>query len=144
MQSPRIDAFDYYEVLGCTKDSTYEDIKRAYYQRALQCHPDKKGNSDCNTNEFRRIEEAWRILRDHRSREDYNTQCRQAELESQSLLIYATVTLNELEPTMDKDILSYQCRCGSDYIVNQVDLQEQNCTLQIPCQECTFVILVET
>ena len=32
---------NYYEVLGVTSSCSSDDIKRAYYKKALQLHPDK-------------------------------------------------------------------------------------------------------
>ncbi|XP_043286674.1 DPH4 homolog [Venturia canescens] len=101
-------------------------------------------SNDQNTDKFREIEEAWQILRDPEARKKYDSECRQAQLESQSILVFATITENEMEITVDDDTLSYQCRCGSYYLVNREDLLKKNCSLHIPCQECTFVLIVQT
>jgi curved DNA-binding protein CbpA len=33
-----------YELLGVTMKSSLNDVRKAYYQLALLCHPDKGGN----------------------------------------------------------------------------------------------------
>lgn len=136
---------EHYEVLGCTKESSQADLKAAYRKLVLRHHPDKvDAQKDKAARKFQEIEEAWKVLRDPASKKKYDAQCRQAELESQSVLVYATITMDEMEVTADEDTLSYQCRCGSYYLVCREDLLEKNRTLHIPCQECTFVVVVET
>ena len=39
---------DFYSVLGVTRDSDEEEIKKAYRKRARQCHPDKNVNNNNN------------------------------------------------------------------------------------------------
>lgn len=37
---------DHYKILGCPKDATDDEIKRAYRKASLQAHPDKPGGSE--------------------------------------------------------------------------------------------------
>jgi DnaJ-class molecular chaperone len=59
---------DYYKILGVERTSTADDIKRAYRRLASQHHPDKGGD----TNKFQEIEEAYRILSDPGTRQQYD------------------------------------------------------------------------
>lgn len=130
-------------MLGCTKESSHEDIKRAYHALALQFHPDKCPQG-CDSLTFQRIQEAWNVLGQPECREEYDAACKQAELDSECVLVYARVKPNELIPSDENGLLSYKCRCGSNYLIRMEDLQEMNASVHIPCQECTFLIIVET
>lgn len=50
---------DYYHILGVPRDSSKEEIKRAYFILANQYHPDKPNGSE---KRFKEINEAYRIL----------------------------------------------------------------------------------
>jgi len=60
----------YYEILGVAKEATADEIKRAYRKLASQHHPDKGGDK----NKFQEIEQAYRILSDTNSRQQYDMQ----------------------------------------------------------------------
>ena len=141
--------YGHYRALGCSKEASYEDLKKAYRKLILQHHPDKMHLQDStNTDEkFREIEEAWSILRNPEKKRKYDAECRQADLEFQSILIYARITPDEmtLETNSDPETLSYGCRCGSNYLINKKDLPiEKNTIIHISCQECTFVLVLTT
>lgn len=135
---------NYYEILGCSKESTYENLKQAYRELVLRHHPDKVSVKETNSEEFQKIDEAWKVLRDPCSRRRYDIQFRQEELEAESKLVYAKVKTEELNSTGDKDFLSYPCRCGSSYLIDVQELNEKNSLLHVYCEECTFMIIVET
>ena len=50
---------DYYQVLGVTKSSSEEDIKKAFRTLAHKYHPDKKGGDDAR---FKEASEAYAVL----------------------------------------------------------------------------------
>ncbi|MBW3012957.1 molecular chaperone DnaJ [Candidatus Woesearchaeota archaeon] len=62
---------DYYEILGVPKDSTKEDIKKAYKKLAKQYHPDVNKSPDAEQ-KFKEINEAASVLADEKKREQYD------------------------------------------------------------------------
>lgn len=59
---------NYYEILGCQKNDSYEDIRKSYRKLALKFHPDKGGNQET----FKSISEAFSILGDETKRKEYD------------------------------------------------------------------------
>lgn len=64
---------DYYDILGVSRDSTQDDIKKAYRKLALKFHPDKHP-SERETYEakFKEISEAYNVLSDEHKRAAYD------------------------------------------------------------------------
>jgi len=60
---------DYYKILGVSKSSSQEEIKKAYYNLAHKFHPDK-GSGD--EEKFKEINEAYQILGDKDKRAQYD------------------------------------------------------------------------
>src|SRR3989344_5776003 len=60
---------DYYKVLGISKESSDEDIKKAYRKLAHQYHPDKNGGDD---KKFKEINEAHQVLANKEKRAQYD------------------------------------------------------------------------
>ena len=64
---------DYYEVLGVKKDSSAQEIKKAYRKMAMKYHPDRnKGNKEAEE-QFKKISEAYAVLSDPEKRKQYDT-----------------------------------------------------------------------
>ena len=65
---------DYYELLGVNKNSTKEEIKKAYKKLALKHHPDQSSEENKNESEekFKEISEAYAALSDETKRKQYD------------------------------------------------------------------------
>jgi len=63
---------DYYKTLGVDKNSSIDDIKKAYRKLALKYHPDKNGGED-SAEKFKEINEAYQILSDPAKRKQYDS-----------------------------------------------------------------------
>jgi curved DNA-binding protein CbpA len=65
------DEIDYYAILDIPRDATPAQIKKAYYQKARDYHPDKNENPQAEEI-FKLISEAYNILSDDNKRQLYD------------------------------------------------------------------------
>src|SRR4051812_47581794 len=64
--------FNLYEELEIPKESTAEEIKKAYKKLAMRWHPDKNNNDPEATEKFQRISHAYTILSDPKKKTYYD------------------------------------------------------------------------
>lgn len=62
---------DYYEILGVSRQSTSDEIKKSYRKLSLKYHPDKNNGDDRN---FKNINEAYQTLNDPQKKKMYDMQ----------------------------------------------------------------------
>jgi molecular chaperone DnaJ len=63
---------DFYSTLGVSRDSTQEDIKKAYRKSALKYHPDRNPGDAEAEKRFKQIAEAYEVLSDENKRKIYD------------------------------------------------------------------------
>jgi molecular chaperone DnaJ len=63
---------DYYEILGVSRDSDQEEIKKAYRRLALNYHPDRNPGDKEAEERFKEAAEAYEVLRDDDKRRIYD------------------------------------------------------------------------
>jgi molecular chaperone DnaJ len=63
---------DYYEVLGVQKDSTPDDIKKAFRKLAKELHPDMNPGDMAAEEKFKEVAEAYEVLSDQEKRSRYD------------------------------------------------------------------------
>jgi curved DNA-binding protein len=64
---------DPYNVLGVSRTATDEEIKKAYRRLARRYHPDVNSNSKASENKFKEIQEAYEILSNSETRQNYDS-----------------------------------------------------------------------
>ena len=64
---------DYYQILGVDKNTSQDDIKKAYRKLAKKYHPDTNPNNKQAEEKFKDINEAYEVLGDEEKRKKYDT-----------------------------------------------------------------------
>src|ERR1700691_3360165 len=63
---------DFYDVLGCRKGASIEEIKGSYRKLAKELHPDRNpGDNECE-HKFKEVSEAYDVLKDGDKRAAYD------------------------------------------------------------------------
>ena len=63
---------DFYEILGVAKNSSEEEIKKAYRKLAMKYHPDRNPDSKESEEKFKEVKEAYEMLTNADKREAYD------------------------------------------------------------------------
>mgnify|MGYP001474423450 CR=1 FL=1 len=63
---------DCYDVLGVTKSSSKDEIKKAYRKLALKYHPDKNKGDKNSEDKFKEASEAYHILSNEERKAKYD------------------------------------------------------------------------
>ena len=64
---------NYYEILGVSKDTSEQDIKKAYRSLSLKFHPDRNNAPDAQS-KFQEINQAYEVLSDLQTRTHYDAE----------------------------------------------------------------------
>lgn len=78
---------NYYQVLGIAVDSDFSTVKKSYYRRAKECHPDRHDNSRAKEEEFKLVVEAFDILSDPLKRSQFDRLISQTDTASNLLAV---------------------------------------------------------
>jgi DnaJ-related protein SCJ1 len=63
---------DYYRILGVTRSSTKDQLKRAYKKKSVQYHPDKNPGDKKAEEKFIEVSQAYEVLSDPEKRRIYD------------------------------------------------------------------------
>ncbi|MBT4288578.1 MAG: molecular chaperone DnaJ [Deltaproteobacteria bacterium] len=70
---------DYYEVLGVSRDTNPEELKKKYRKLALKYHPDRNPDDTKAEDHFKEVSEAYEVLSDPQRRSTYDQFGHQAD-----------------------------------------------------------------
>jgi curved DNA-binding protein len=62
----------YYDILGVPKGASEDEIKKAFKKKALQYHPDHNENDTKAEDKFKKVNEAYAVLKDKKKRRKYD------------------------------------------------------------------------
>lgn len=62
----------YYSILGVSTECEFRELKKAYFLKAKECHPDRHGGSRAKEEEFKVLVHAFDIISDPVKREKYD------------------------------------------------------------------------
>lgn len=148
---------NYYDILNCRPNDSIDDIKKSYQALVLKHHPDKQDvnerNNDVQTvEEFYRIDEAWKLLRDPDKRKQYDAEMRQHKFNDEPI-VHAKVYRTDFDFDPELQIFIYPCRCGGFFALPEDCIEPENddsCEnkthsnddeeIYIECDECSFVV----
>eukprot|EP01012_Entosiphon_sulcatum_P066278 TRINITY_DN95434_c0_g1_i1.p1 TRINITY_DN95434_c0_g1~~TRINITY_DN95434_c0_g1_i1.p1 ORF type:complete len:279 (-),score=51.43 TRINITY_DN95434_c0_g1_i1:12-848(-) len=65
-----------YDILGVRRNSTKEELRRAYHTKALELHPDKNPEGESL---FKEVRDAYEVLKDDEARRKYDTEQQRLE-----------------------------------------------------------------
>lgn len=138
----------HYQVLDVAPDATLEEIRRSYQSLALRLHPDKvkcdpttQGQSEqLTTDQFIRIDEAWKVLRDEEARRVYDAELMQRTCREE-YFVNEVLRRTDFRHDPEEDIYYHTCRCGGYYVLPEQMGGDKSC--YIACDECSLVVQVD-
>ncbi|OVA00460.1 DnaJ domain [Macleaya cordata] len=125
----------HYDILSVKEDANYEEIRASYRSAVLNSHPDKlQGITEISDlhhesqERFLKVQKAWEILSDSRTRAVYDRELRDSRQETETA---EDVSLDEMivEDVGEVLELFYQCRCGDYFAIDSEDLGEMGYSL---------------
>lgn len=129
-----------YQVLEVSNNCSPEDLKKAYFRRSLEVHPDKITDSSLKESskiKFQLLTEAYKILGSPQSRERYDNELVSSSTEhtlDSNSTAYDVIPLKLCDE--HETSYSYDCRCSGRFILNK-SLITATTTFIINCDSCS-------
>lgn len=132
---------NFYEILELPVTASHDEIKKSYQNLVLKFHPDKTNTG--SNEEFIRIDEAWKVLRNPDLRKKYDAELGQARFNDKPI-VHETLKKSDFNFDDENEIFYHECRCGGAYVIPD-EFQEKQTeeNIYIACDECSLVIELE-
>ena len=115
---------DFYEILQCGHESSFQEIKSSFQKLALKHHPDKAAVNSTETDtddRFVRISKAWKVLGNEDSRKEYDARWKQRCM-AQKWPIQDDVDIEDFDVDCDTSEYTHGCRCGGLFRLTKTDV----------------------
>lgn len=86
---------DYYDILGVKKDSSQDDIKKAYRKLAKEYHPDKNNGDKQLEEKFKEVSEAYENIGNEESRKKYDNKQNHTDFSNFSEYFGGGININD-------------------------------------------------
>ncbi len=63
---------NHYDILGVRQDANFQELRKAYRSRAMECHPDRFAGSPEKSEEFKAVVDAFNVLSDPLARRSHD------------------------------------------------------------------------
>ena len=78
---------DYYDILGVSRESSDQEIKKAYRKIAMKSHPDRNPDDKAAEEKFKQAAEAYSVLSDSQKKQQYDRFGHDAFNQQQDLVV---------------------------------------------------------
>ncbi|OAY54618.1 DPH4 homolog [Manihot esculenta] len=128
----------HYDILSVKEDASYEEIRTSYKLAILNYHPDKLqstyqkcDNQNKLQDRFLKVQNAWEILGNARSRAVYDKELRALRKDTGVGVAAEDLSLEDMMIEDGGEVveLFYQCRCGDYFSVDSSELEKMGYTL---------------
>ncbi|GLT57882.1 hypothetical protein SLA2020_308200 [Shorea laevis] len=113
----------HYDILSVKEDASYDEIRVSYRSAILNCHPDKQLSENESGDSFLKVQKAWEILGNPKSRAVYDSELQASRQDS---VAAEDVSLEEMMAEDGGEVLElfYSCRCGDYFSVDSPELDK--------------------
>ncbi|NWT22951.1 DJC24 protein, partial [Cardinalis cardinalis] len=138
----RMEQKDWYKVLGAKPSDSPAELKRKYQKLALLYHPDKQAAAEAEAEveerarRFLEIHQAWKVLGNEESKQEYDLQQREDNL-TKEWPLHEQIYLEDMSWSEDEQLYTLSCRCGGNYSVSKSETKDVSL---VCCDTCSLVI----
>lgn len=135
---------DFYDLLEISKNCNQSEIRKAYFQRCVQVHPDKTHDvkeKKLQEDRFHVLTLVYQVLMDEETRRDYNSIIdRHTTVIDQDSNFREEIMLKDCEESENN--FTFECRCSGLFVLNKRDFYSRRCDMPsiayiIDCDTCS-------